>query len=299
MITLNTLFIFIFAYCPYHIGNLAFRKLLNGTTTAATATTAVTVTAENATAASVATETETAAVVAGNSSEQVVAAAAVAAAAAEAVTTAATASTTATATATAAAAHLVSAQFDRFVIIFLGYFIIGFLLFALHTAFSLTHLQRIQRFFGFCYIIVKVALLVTLEIGLFPFVIGWWLDICSLPLFGTTLDRRLDAFFASPGTSLFIHWLVGMICIFYFVSFVLMVKETVRPGILWFIRNLNDPNFNPVNEMIHLPILVHCQRCVLSMVVFCAIVMLVVLFPILAIQKCLPDFLPYNNVANK
>lgn len=226
MVTLNTLFIFIFAYCPYHIGKVAFRKL---------------------------------------NAEQT----------------------------------LVSVQFDRFIIIFLGYFVIGFLLFALHTAFSLTRFQRFQRFFGFCYIIVKVALLVTLEIGLFPFVIGCWLDLCSLPLFGTTLDHRVENFFASPGTSLFIHWLVGMICIFYFVSFVLMVKETVRPGILWFIRNLNDPNFNPVNEMIHLPIVIHCQRCVISMVVFCAIVMLLVLFPILAIQKCFPDFLPYNNVSNK
>lgn len=226
VITLNTLFIFIFAYCPYHIGNMAFKKL--------------------------------------NSDEQ-----------------------------------LVSPQFDRFIIIFLGYFMIGFLLFALHTATSLTRFVRFQRFFGFCYIIVKVALLVTLEIGLFPSVIGWWLDICSLPLFGTTLQARMDAFFVSPGTSLFIHWLVGMICIFYFVSFVLMVKETVRPGILWFIRNLNDPNFNPVNEMIHLPIVAHCQRCMISLVVFCSIVMLVVYLPIITIQKLLPDFLPYRNVSNK
>lgn len=226
VITLNTLFILIFAYCPYHIGNLVFRKLNSEKT-------------------------------------------------------------------------LVSSQFDRFVIIFMGYLMIGFMLFFLHAATSLTRFSRLQRFFGFCYIIVKVALLVTLEIGLFPTVVGWWLDICSLPLFGTTLQNRIDNFYTSPGTSLFIHWLVGMICIFYFVSFVLMIKESLRPGILWFIRNLNDPNFNPVNEMIHLPILSHLQRCVISLVIFCSVVLLVVYLPIATIQKLFPDFLPYNNVSNK
>ena len=48
---------------------------------------------------------------------------------------------------------------------------------------------------------------------------------------------------------MFLHWLVGMVYVFYFASFVLLLREVLRPGVLWFLRNLNDPDFHPVQEV--------------------------------------------------
>ena len=48
---------------------------------------------------------------------------------------------------------------------------------------------------------------------------------------------------------MFLHWLVGMIYVFYFASFILLLREVLRPGVLWFLRNLNDPDFNPIQEV--------------------------------------------------
>lgn len=89
---------------------------------------------------------------------------------------------------------------------------------------------------------------------MFPLVCGIWLDICSLRLFNTTLIDRLTSFEQAPGTSMFLHWLVGMVYVFYFATFVFLLREVLRPGLLWFLRNLNDPDFNPVQEMIQLPV---------------------------------------------
>lgn len=50
----------------------------------------------------------------------------------------------------------------------------------------------------------------------------------------------------------------------YIVFYVLL--QVLRPGVLWFLRNLNDPDFNPVQEMIHLPIYRHLRRFILSVV---------------------------------
>lgn len=36
---------------------------------------------------------------------------------------------------------------------------------------------------------------------------------------------------------------------FYSSSFVLILREVLRPGVLWFLRNLNDPDFNPIQEV--------------------------------------------------
>ena len=48
---------------------------------------------------------------------------------------------------------------------------------------------------------------------------------------------------------MFLHWLAGMIFIFYFASFVVLLREVFRPGVLWFLRNLNDQNFHPIQDV--------------------------------------------------
>ncbi|MEQ2242595.1 E3 ubiquitin-protein ligase marchf6 [Ilyodon furcidens] len=112
----------------------------------------------------------------------------------------------------------------------------------------------------------QVSLLVVMEIGLFPLICGWWLDVCSLEMFDATLKDREQSFDSAPGTTMFLHWLVGMVYVFYFASFILLLREVLRPGVLWFLRNLNDPDFNPVQEMIHLPIYRHLRRFILSVI---------------------------------
>ena len=48
---------------------------------------------------------------------------------------------------------------------------------------------------------------------------------------------------------MFLHWLAGMIFVFYFASFVVLLREVLRPGVLWFLRNLNDQNFHPIQDV--------------------------------------------------
>ena len=71
-------------------------------------------------------------------------------------------------------------------------------------------------------------------------------------LFDATIKDREASFKLAPGTSMFIHWLVGMVYVFYFASFILLLREVLRPGVLWFLRNLNDPDFNPIQEVLYL-----------------------------------------------
>jgi hypothetical protein len=53
--------------------------------------------------------------------------------------------------------------------------------------FSILQLKRSSRVIGLCYVVVKVALLLVIEILAFPVICGWWLDICSLSLFDASL----------------------------------------------------------------------------------------------------------------
>lgn len=93
---------------------------------------------------------------------------------------------------------------------------------------------------------------------------------------------------------MFIHWLVGMVYVFYFASFMYILREVLRPGALWFLRNLNDPDFNPIQDMINLSVFRHIRKFVASLVIFGTTVLLLVWFPVCIIQKFLPGFLPYH-----
>uniref|UniRef100_A0A3P8VWE7 E3 ubiquitin-protein ligase MARCHF6 n=1 Tax=Cynoglossus semilaevis TaxID=244447 RepID=A0A3P8VWE7_CYNSE len=190
--------------------------------------------------------------------------------------------------------YVQASHFEGLITTIVGYILLAMTLILCHGLAALVRFQRSRRLLGVCYIVVKVSLLVVVEIGVFPLICGWWLDICSLEMFDASLKDRELSFKSAPGTTMFLHWLVGMVYVFYFASFILLLREVLRPGVLWFLRNLNDPDFNPVQEMIHLPIYRHLRRFILSVVVFGSIVLLMLWLPIRLIKLLLPTFLPYN-----
>lgn len=73
---------------------------------------------------------------------------------------------------------------------------------------------------------------------------GWWFDICSLPMFGISFKDRLTDFYLTPGTSIISHWFIGVVFVYYFVNFALIVQEIVRPGVLEVLRNIIDPDLS-------------------------------------------------------
>lgn len=174
-----------------------------------------------------------------------------------------------------------------------GYCCIGLTLVVLHFFARVFRLRRICWFIGLCYIVVKVSLLSVVEIGVLPLICGWWLDICSLPLLDASLKDRKASFKAAPGTSLFVHWMFGMVYVYYFAAFISLLREVLRPGVLWIFRNVNDPDFSPIQEMIHVPIVRHIRRLVASAMIFGFAVLLMLWLPIRILQVLWPNFLPY------
>lgn len=190
--------------------------------------------------------------------------------------------------------HAAASHFEGLVTTLCGYCVIGLCLVILHSLATLLNLTRSRRVLGLCYVVVKVSLLSVVEIGVLPLICGWWLDICSLSMFDATLRDREISFRAAPGTSMFIHWLVGMVYVYYFASFILLLREVLRPGVLWFLRNLNDPDFSPIQEMIHLPIVRHVRRLLVSSVIFGTAVLLMLWLPVRILRSIWPSFLPYT-----
>nr|CAB3263649.1 E3 ubiquitin-protein ligase MARCH6 [Phallusia mammillata] len=191
--------------------------------------------------------------------------------------------------------HVASTKMEGILTTCCGYFLIAAGFLVGHTGLKYLKLISAQRVCGLCYIVLKVCLLLVVELGILPLLSGFWLDVCSLKMFNSTLQDRKESYLTAPGSSLFFHWLSGFIFTFYVAFFLMMLKEILRPGTLWFVRRLNDPNFNPIRTMIHVSSFRHFQRLLATIIIFGTIIIVVAWLPVKFLQLVLPGFLPYRK----
>lgn len=71
---------------------------------------------------------------------------------------------------------------------------------------------------------IKVAFLLVIELGVFPLMCGWWLDICTLRMFGKTISQRVEFFTVSPLASSLVHWVVGIVYMLQISIFVSLLR---------------------------------------------------------------------------
>jgi E3 ubiquitin-protein ligase MARCH6 len=81
--------------------------------------------------------------------------------------------------------------------------------------------------------VMKVILIISIEMLVFPLYCGLLLDFALLPLFeNTTLASRLAFACNHPFTSIFVHWFIGTGYMFHFALFVSMCRKIMRKGVL-------------------------------------------------------------------
>ena len=194
--------------------------------------------------------------------------------------------------------YVIATKFEGVLTALCGYILVACAFLICHVVLKVGKWYWSGRIFGLCYIILKVGLLVLVEIGIFPLLCGVWLDICTLKVFNCTSSDRVKTYLLSPGITIFLHWVIGMIFVFYFANFLMLAKEVLRPTALWFLRNLNDPEFNPINEMIHLSIYKYCRRFLLSTTIFGSTIVIIAWVPVNLLVTFVPNFLPYNAAMN-
>ncbi|KAI8089411.1 uncharacterized protein BX664DRAFT_262675 [Halteromyces radiatus] len=120
---------------------------------------------------------------------------------------------------------------------------------------------------------LKVVFFIVIELVIFPLSCGVLLDGCTLPLFVDASVASRWAFYQSnPYSSCFLHWFFGTGFLFGVAVFVALCREVVRPGVIWFIRDPNDPQFHPIREMIERPTLPLLQKIAHSAMMYAGLI---------------------------
>lgn len=121
--------------------------------------------------------------------------------------------------------------------------------------------------------VMKVILIISIEMLVFPLYCGLLLDFALLPVFEeATFMSRILFTINSPLTSVFVHWFVGTCYMFHFALFVSMCRKIMRNGVLYFIRDPDDPTFHPVRDVLERNVYTQLRKITFSALVYGALV---------------------------
>ncbi|KAI1312042.1 hypothetical protein F5Y03DRAFT_341174 [Xylaria venustula] len=148
--------------------------------------------------------------------------------------------------------------------------------------------------------VMKVILIISIEMLVFPLHCGLLLDIALLPLFEhTTLKSRLLFAYNYPLTSMFVHWFIGTGYMFHFALFVSMCRKIMRKGVLYFIRDPDDPEFHPVRDVLERNVTTQLRKILFSALVYGALVVVCLGGVVWGLSITLPTVLPIHYTYNE
>ncbi|XVF67549.1 hypothetical protein PTKIN_Ptkin10aG0130200 [Pterospermum kingtungense] len=141
---------------------------------------------------------------------------------------------------------------------------------------------------------IKVAFLLVIELGVFPLMCGWWLDVCTIRMFGRSMSQRVRFFSVSPLASSLVHWVVGIVYMLQISIFVSLLRGVLRNGVLYFLRDPADPNYNPFRDLIDDPVHKHARRVLLSVAVYGSLIVMLVFLPVKLAMRMVPSIFPLD-----
>ena len=118
-------------------------------------------------------------------------------------------------------------------------------------------------------LVMKVITIISIELIAFPIVCGGLIDIFTFPIWkDITIQSRMSHISGHPLAISFLYWFVGTIYMFHFALFVGMAREIVRPGVLFMIRDPNDPNFHPIKDILDRGVITQLRKIAISAVMY-------------------------------
>ena len=149
----------------------------------------------------------------------------------------------------------------------------------LHQHFSKPDLQRaladqsaFKLFMDQHVLILKALSFIFIELVVFPLGCGLLFDVCTMPLLADASIALWPAKIrAAPLSFAFLRWMGGTIYMFVFAQYVSATRKVLRPGVLCWIRDPNDPSFHPIREILDKKSLTQLRKIGASAVMYAAI----------------------------
>ncbi|KAJ2801302.1 hypothetical protein H4R21_002839, partial [Coemansia helicoidea] len=210
---------------------------------------------------------------------------------------------------------------DRLLMMAIGH-MLGVLLAWVVVAYAPRRMRR-GALYGGARMLLRMAKLVffiVVELTVLPVVYGYCLDLSLVlllpvpaseslalgytvlirhhlaPLFTALIQHRwawlLTALVEHRWVSIFTHWLLGMLFMVHFARAVMHCRQVMRPGLLWFLRDPNDPDFHPMREILEDPVLLQQYNIARSALMYCGVIVSCIGLSVAATVYAVPATFP-------
>ncbi|KAJ0249645.1 hypothetical protein HA466_0151080 [Hirschfeldia incana] len=133
------------------------------------------------------------------------------------------------------------------------------------------------------WIFIKEASVLCIKIGVFPWMIGYWLDICTSPLFGTGFFQRFENLSELPSMTT-LRWVAGTLWLLVAESFMKRIQEIVHKRGFWYLLDVTDPDYK-ITKM-------NCGHTLFALASHGVLLVIMFHLPIRAITLISPTFFP-------
>jgi E3 ubiquitin-protein ligase DOA10 len=146
----------------------------------------------------------------------------------------------------------------------------------------------------FTLVFFKITFLIFVELVIFPILCGFLINLCTLRLLNSTLLERITYIVDYTVLATALHWITGSLFMFQFANFVTSSREILRPGLLFFIRNPNDPNYHPMKEMVEKPLFYQIKRVIASAIIYSFIIFMLFGVSLQVTHTVFPSLFPLS-----
>ncbi|PJF18602.1 hypothetical protein PSACC_01587 [Paramicrosporidium saccamoebae] len=151
-------------------------------------------------------------------------------------------------------------------------------------------LQMFQLFSSY----LKLVFFMMIELIAFPIYCGWMVDLSSLNMFASNFAGRIGFYNSYPFSSQLIHWSVGTIFLIQVSVMIKWYRSVFRPGLLYFIRNSDDPDNLPLKEVVERSVHDQLLRFVNSLILFGIVIVCHIYGFSVMCQLFVPNLIPLN-----
>lgn len=107
----------------------------------------------------------------------------------------------------------------------------------------------------------------VIELLIFPLICGMEIAFLSSPVFG---ENPFLFVYRAPTTAIFLLWASGTGFMFLFATTMSVCRHEFRPGVLYFIRDPESPEFHPMREILERSAMVQLSKIGKSLILYSA-----------------------------
>ncbi|XP_033148203.1 probable E3 ubiquitin ligase SUD1 isoform X1 [Brassica rapa] len=133
-------------------------------------------------------------------------------------------------------------------------------------------------------LLIKDAFVLFFKFGVLPWILGWFLGICTSPMFGTRSFQIFEILSHNPCMMVAFRWLSGLSCLIIAVSYMKHIPKIMHKRAYWYLLDVTDPDYKITKLNLRHVFFVFASHGVLLVILF--------RLPIKAITLISPSFFP-------